>query len=193
MIASTNNSLFQNVDISDNSNACFNKDYEALKQSPIQLNSTDQISVESDAWPQEQLCQVKSRVHQIIRKKLQYIDPSKIYFDQIGAKHVEEIKKLHEEWFPLNYPKSFYERINRNNIIAIGCFIDIEDMPEQKKNNKKKEKKMKVILGTIMVKINKSNEDVGDIYKAKDFSNGGITSWIKHTLTCREYVNIIHK
>jgi len=87
---------------------------------------------------------------------------------------VKEVKNLHEEWFPLSYPDTFYDRIKRNNVIAIGCFIDLD------KQNKK------VILGSIMVKINNGNEDIKQIHKAKDMDNGGIFGWLSSTLMCKE-------
>jgi hypothetical protein len=41
---------------------------------------------------------------------------------------MDEIKNLHQEWFPLNYPDKFYEKIlKKPGLIALGCFINIED------------------------------------------------------------------
>ena len=39
---------------------------------------------------------------------------------------MDEIKNLHSEWFPLNYPDSFYNKIlGKPDVIAIGCFIKV--------------------------------------------------------------------
>lgn len=36
------------------------------------------------------------------------------------------MKKLHAEWFPVDYPQKFYDKMERANVIAIGCFYKIE-------------------------------------------------------------------
>ena len=36
-----------------------------------------------------------------------------------------EMKKLHAEWFPIEYPQSFYDRMNKVNVVAIGCFYRV--------------------------------------------------------------------
>jgi hypothetical protein len=59
------------------------------------------------------------------------------------------VKKLHEEWFPLSYPDSFYKKINRNNVISIGCFAKINATDSETKENIIKE----VTLGTILIKV----------------------------------------
>lgn len=39
-----------------------------------------------------------------------------------------------------------------------------------------------------MAKINNTNEDLMNIYHAKDMNSGGILGWLSSTLTCREYL-----
>ncbi|CDW78806.1 n-alpha-acetyltransferase 60 [Stylonychia lemnae] len=163
--SSSNNGLFQNIDISDSK-------FEEQKAEKFDPN---RILVESDAWPEEQEVQVKSKIHKLLRREMTQIDPSKIYFSQIKSKHLKELRYLHEEWFPLNYPDTFYDKITKNKVIAIGCFIDLD---AQNKN---------VILGCALVKINSNNEDITEMYTAKDYYSGGIFNWFKTTLTCREY------
>jgi hypothetical protein len=41
---------------------------------------------------------------------------------------MEEIMALHKEWFPLDYPPDYFRKIKKNNVIAIGCFYDIEEI-----------------------------------------------------------------
>ena len=41
---------------------------------------------------------------------------------------MKEIKKLHQEWFPLDYPSKFYNKVlKKKGIIAKGCFIKVTE------------------------------------------------------------------
>ena len=104
------------------------------------------------------------------------------------AEDIQEVRNLHEEWFPLNYPDTFYSKILKNNHIAIGCFAKIVSSDPKTKERVEKE----VILGTIMIKIQIGGEDVIALYHHKDRTVGhGIGSWfrwLKSVVTCREYV-----
>ena len=47
-----------------------------------------------------------------------------MYFRKLNQKDIEEMENLHKEWFPLNYPDSFYQNVfKKNNTIALGCFL----------------------------------------------------------------------
>ena len=69
------------------------------------------------------------------------------YLRRLLEEDIEELKNLHEEWFPLVYGRSFYERIHKSRVIAIGCFYDVEYRRGRKKV------KESIILGSIMVKV----------------------------------------
>lgn len=62
-----------------------------------------------------------------------------------------EVRNLNEEWFPLSYPDSFYQKLFRHNYIAIGCFARLKSTSEVDENGEYIEKE--VILGTILVRI----------------------------------------
>lgn len=94
---------------------------------------------------------------------LQQMNPEsvlrQIYFKEIQQSDLEEIKKLHTEWFPLSYPQSFYDKIlTKANVIAIGCFITLT------LNNEPRE----LILGTIISRIKTGNDDIQEIQKHID-------------------------
>ena len=36
------------------------------------------------------------------------------------------MKLLHAEWFPIDYPQEFYDRMKSNRVIAIGCFYKVK-------------------------------------------------------------------
>lgn len=68
---------------------------------------------------------------------------------------MDEIKNLHQEWFPLNYPDKFYDQIlKKPGIIALGCFIDIEDGNV----------KFEIMIGSIICKVKSGKEDIIEIY-----------------------------
>ena len=87
---------------------------------------------------------------------------------------------MHEEWFPLNYPDSFYEKIsNSHDLISLGCYIDLKG---------RKGKKHRALLGIILTRIQRGKEDINEIYYAKDVSSQGLLGFLGHTFLCRERV-----
>lgn len=62
-----------------------------------------------------------------------------------------EVRNLNEEWFPLSYPDSFYQKLFRHNYIAIGCFAKLKSTSERDQYGEYIEKE--VILGTILVRV----------------------------------------
>jgi hypothetical protein len=103
-------------------------------------------------------------VHKIIRKNLANIDPSKYIFEKLDKDDLDEVKNLHSEWFPLVYSEKFYKRIFKKNVMAIGCFYPYENIDQQTGVVETQ----RVILGTIMTKLEYQNDTVNDIYSAKD-------------------------
>lgn len=95
----------------------------------------------------------------------------------MDADDLLEVRKLHSEWFPLDYPESFYKRIFKTNVISIGCFVQL---------TLKDHTKREIIIGTIMTKINMGSEELLDIYRSKDYNAGGIMSWFS-SMFCRNY------
>ena len=69
---------------------------------------------------------------------------------------MEEVKALHEEWFPLDYPQTFYDRVFKVNVIAVGCFVkprfDMHHLPHE------------IILGTILVKVQAGGQTINELY-----------------------------
>ena len=105
----------------------------------------------------------------------------KAYFRLLNETDIEEVKNLHEEWFPLTYGSNFYDKIVKRTIIAIGCFYDID-----RKMKKKKNKKESILLGAILTRIHEDNEEISEIYKAKDMDNSIITGWLSSIILCRQ-------
>ena len=68
---------------------------------------------------------------------------------------MDEIKNLHQEWFPLNYPDKFYDEIlKKPGLIALGCFINIEDSGH----------KFEIMIGSIICRIKIGKDDIIQIH-----------------------------
>ena len=63
------------------------------------------------------------------------------------------MKALHEEWFPINYPQAFYDRMKSRKVIAIGCFYRVE-LPANQEHPAGEEL---ILIGTIFSKIEAEN------------------------------------
>ncbi len=53
------------------------------------------------------------------------IDPSQIDYKSLTSNHVDEVKKLHEEWFPVKYEDQIFEDSLVNNMgqfFTVGAF-----------------------------------------------------------------------
>ena len=48
---------------------------------------------------------------------------------------IQDCKKLFKEWFPLNYPDSWYNKIlSKQRVIALGYFIELKS-PDVESND----------------------------------------------------------
>ena len=47
---------------------------------------------------------------------------------------------LHKEWFPIDYPPEYFDRLNQPHIIALGAFYAREEQPE-------------ILVGVIMSRV----------------------------------------
>ena len=80
---------------------------------------------------------------------------SNLYFRQLTQEDMDEIKNLHKEWFPLDYPETFYSNVLRKKkIIAIGCFIANPFTEEEEK-----EQKEEILLGSIISRLKENKTD----------------------------------
>jgi hypothetical protein len=53
------------------------------------------------------------------------IDTSQIIYKPLGPEHLDEVKKLHQEWFPIKYEDQFYNDTlvtNRGQFFSVGAF-----------------------------------------------------------------------
>jgi ribosomal protein S18 acetylase RimI-like enzyme len=86
----------------------------------------------SDAFPPNKLGEKpKTSAISEIHKKIGNIkiDENNIYFKEFTKEHMNEIKILHKEWFPIDYDDSFYEKMfaesnpkERNPFYNYGAF-----------------------------------------------------------------------
>ena len=80
-----------------------------------------------------------SQVHKLLKGKK--IDINKIYYKPLGPNDYEEVKNLHKEWFPVDYPEQLFSDsllYNQGAFLTQGAFYFLE------------EEKKEVILGLII-------------------------------------------
>ena len=133
----------------------------------VETDVYTEINLRSSAWPKNEQVQTHSKVHQIIRQKLKFVDKSKIVYKQLRGPDIEEIRKLHNEWFPLEYQDNYFRRIYKTNCVAIGAFYPMEEDYIGRDGKLRKKKKKHIILGAILTKINRDNDDINEIYRAR--------------------------
>lgn len=81
--------------------------------------------VSSEAWPERlrsQYC--VASVHDIFADaENTQIEDKDISFKLVGSDHIEEIKKLHQEWFPIYYNDAYFSKLNNNkDTLCMGAF-----------------------------------------------------------------------
>ena len=84
-----------------------------------------------------------SQVHKLLSGVK--LDLDKIYYKGLGPEHYEEVKNLHKEWFPVDYPEEIFSNsllYNQGAFITQGAFYYLE------------EEKKEVILGLIICQWN---------------------------------------
>lgn len=89
---------------------------------PFYLQNSDKQSKISDP------CQFISPVHKILRNNLSLYQ-NMFYFKNLLLSHIGQVILLFREWFPINYNREYIEHFiknNKNDRIAIGCFINID-------------------------------------------------------------------
>ena len=58
------------------------------------------------------------------------IDPNKIYYKPLGPEHYEEVKSLHKEWFPVDYPEQIFSNCllhNQGGYMTEAAFYFLEE------------------------------------------------------------------
>ena len=112
-----------------------------------------------------------------------------MYFRPLQESDLKEIEAQHKEWFPLDYPKSFYAKIlSRTNVITVGCFIELDIDEEAESNDQENEElkhdqKIEIMLGSIISKIKVGNEELQDILLFEEDDRLWKTSYIQYYLS----------
>ena len=80
-----------------------------------------------------------SQVHKLLNGVT--LNKEKIYYKPLKPEHIDEVKNLHKEWFPVSYPDEIFEESilrNEGSHITQGAFYFLE------------EEKKEIILGLII-------------------------------------------
>ena len=112
-----------------------------------------------------------------------------MYFRPLHESDLKEIEAQHKEWFPLDYPKSFYTKIlNKPNIITVGCFIEL-DIDEEAESNDQEDEELKqdyineIMLGSIISRIKTGNDELQDILVFEEDDRLWKESYIQYYLS----------
>jgi len=112
----------------------------------MELNTKD-IQRLSHSFPPdyEHNCKYLANVHHIIGNTKLNIDSKRIYYRPIkNAFELKEVKLLHKEWFPPDYPDAFFNAVlNHNTYRSILALYDISY----------KNKKTTIILGCLLYEL----------------------------------------
>ena len=72
------------------------------------------------------------------------------------------MKQLHAEWFPIDYPQTFFDRMSLNNFITIGCFYKIalpfEEASGTQESSNNEGQIERVMIGCIFSRVETENE-----------------------------------
>jgi len=95
--------------------------------------------------------QYLAHVHTVFQDLKLDIDPKKVHYRPIkNSSELRELKLLHKEWFPPEYPQMFFDELFKNKIYkAILAVYDVEY----------KKQKTSVILGCITYEQKEANYD----------------------------------
>lgn len=141
----------------------------------------DQGRVWSNAWPEEAASQIeaKAEAHKLLKANVERINLRNIYFRRLSIDDIGELKNLHDEWFPMNYQESFYQRVLKKNVIAVGCFVKSMPTPEHPVE-------LEITLGAILTKVRPNDPEAAEILQQRGQGNYLVSwlSWIKRMVTC---------
>ena len=99
-----------------------------------------------------------------------------IVYKGLSDEDQAEMKALHKEWFPIDYPQEFFDRMRNNNVIAIGCFYKIK-IPEQEDGTSVSEEL--ILIGAIFSKIERENDRNEVMIEFMDEPRWNIQSWFE--------------
>ena len=86
----------------------------------IEENKIKGKVTQSEAWPEDVRTRYKvSQVHSIIPENIEVSD---IKYKLVDKSYLEEVKKLHEEWFPVHYDNDYFSKINQGKSFCMGAF-----------------------------------------------------------------------
>mmetsp|Transcript_24187 Transcript_24187/g.27896 ORF Transcript_24187/g.27896 Transcript_24187/m.27896 type:complete len:89 (-) Transcript_24187:466-732(-) len=76
----------------------------------IDVSNSTKLIVTSEAWPEEIRRRYSSAaIHETLKK--QEINIEDITFRVIENDYIDEIKSLHDEWFPVYYSSSYFSNL----------------------------------------------------------------------------------
>ena len=101
------------------------------KNKNVKKNKNKKKEIFSEAFPPNKSGERKyltalSSYHDILEGV--QINPEEITYKTLSKSHLVEIKKLHKEWFPVEYDDDYFQKIfNNNSIFTIAAYYNIQN------------------------------------------------------------------
>lgn len=90
----------------------------------IPLDQIPRKIIQSEAWPEKLRSQYSvAEIHNFLNTENVDIAIEDISFRLVGSEHIDEIKILHEEWFPIHYNDEYFSNLkSKEDAICMGAF-----------------------------------------------------------------------
>lgn len=99
------------------------------------------------------------------------------------------MKELHKEWFPIDYPQEFFDRIRKKSVISIGCFYNVEICEATESSPGMVQS---VLIGIVYSKIETENAKNEVLLSRIDDSRWSQQSWsqrIREIFSCGQTIH----
>ena len=96
-------------------------------------------------------------------------------FKALSEEDQADMKELHAEWFPIDYPQEFFDRMHKTNVISLGCFYNVE-VAEATDNSPAMVEA--VLIGIIYSKVKTECEQNEQVVVAVDGTRWSHQSWL---------------
>ena len=109
------------------------------KNKSKKIKSNNTYNIYSEAFPPNKdgsrsKLSSHSQTHDIIKDEnelIKKINPENIIYKPLSESNIEEIEKLHKEWFPIDYDHDYFKKIFTNkygNYFTIGAFYLLDNV-----------------------------------------------------------------
>ena len=89
----------------------------------MQQSYEEKVILKSSAFPliAQGQCYSRADIHGLLKEwsDLRRLEVESLEFKPVFESDIDELKKLHQEWFPIDYDDAFYKALSSNNVLSI--------------------------------------------------------------------------